>query len=103
MGFQYGGKGPEILKLTWTECAVALTLYVLRAMTASRTKGADIYNFFGIRLDFISVTVAIVSTLFLLPVLANNLNKIMVDVWLGLCHCRTSTPHRLCSLRYWQP
>lgn len=61
--FQYAGKGPEILKITWTECAVALCLFALRAASASRTKGAEIYNLCSIRLDFITVTIAIVSSL----------------------------------------
>ena len=63
MGFQYGGKGPEILKITWIECAIALILYVLRATSASRTKGAAIYNLYGFRWDFLVVSLALVSIL----------------------------------------
>jgi hypothetical protein len=102
MGFQYGGKGPEILKITWTECAVAFIFYLLRAFSASRNKGADIYNVLGIRLDFVTVTVAIVSTLSQLAILTNSLRKIAVDVWLDLRRSRTGIAHRVRSLRDWQ-
>lgn len=102
MGFQYGGKGPKILEITWTECVVAFLLYLLRAFSASRNKGADIYNILGIRLDFITVTVAIVSILSQLPVLTNSLQKIAVDVWLDLRLSCTGLPHRVRSLRDWQ-
>jgi len=63
MFLQYGGKGPEILKITWSECAVALILYVFRAASASRTKGTAIYNLYGIRWDFLIVSLAIVRIL----------------------------------------
>jgi len=63
MGLQYGGKGPEILKITWSECAIALILYIFRAASASRTNGTAIYNLYGIRWDFLIVSMAIVGIL----------------------------------------
>lgn len=57
----YGGKGPTILIETWTLYAVALSLWVLRAMAASRNAQSKARSFFGFRFDFVFITLAMVS------------------------------------------
>jgi len=58
----YGGKGPLVLGVTWTEAALALILVGLRAKTASVSPGGKMSaGIFGLRWDCIWVIIAIVS------------------------------------------
>lgn len=57
----YGGKGPLLLGITWTEMGLALILLVLRARTASVCPSGKLSSgIFGLRWDFIWVVVAFV-------------------------------------------
>ena len=61
----YGGRGPLILGITWSEAAVALILIALRAKGASLAPSSAVPNFFGLRWDFIWVMFSLVGTFYL--------------------------------------
>ena len=56
----YTGRGPILVAVTWTWAGVATVLYVLRATKASVAPKVH-HSFFGVRWDFIWVTVAYVQ------------------------------------------
>jgi hypothetical protein len=58
----YGGRGPLILGITWSEAALALVLITLRAKGASVAPSAAVSGFFGLRWDFIWVMFSLVGT-----------------------------------------
>ncbi|KAI5370483.1 hypothetical protein Slin14017_G013620 [Septoria linicola] len=57
----YGEEGPRLLAVTWTWTALAIILYSLRAASAAVQPSTD--RLFGLRWDFIWVTLALVATL----------------------------------------
>ncbi|KAB8231305.1 uncharacterized protein BDW43DRAFT_313119 [Aspergillus alliaceus] len=60
----YGGKGSLVLGVTWAEAGLALILFALRAKTASFSPpGQPYFGVFGVRWDFIWVTIALVLAL----------------------------------------
>src|SRR3981189_2924437 len=64
----YGGKGPLLLGITWSEAALAVILVGLRAKTASFCPpGHAASGLFGLRWDFIWVMVALVKSPSLYP------------------------------------
>lgn len=50
------GRGPILMAVIWTWAGVATILYVLRAINASRAP-SDQRSFFGLRWDFVWVTI----------------------------------------------
>lgn len=64
----YGGKGPLILAVIWTEMSFASILFVLRARTASVYHQGQIpAGLFGLQWDFVWVILAFVCEFFLYP------------------------------------
>lgn len=56
----YTGRGPILVTVIWTWAGIATVLYVIRAIKASIAPKA-VHSFFGLRWDFLWVTVAYVG------------------------------------------
>ncbi|KAJ5089737.1 hypothetical protein N7532_008421 [Penicillium argentinense] len=75
----YGGKGPLLLGVTWSEMGLALILIVLRAKTASVCPpGQPSSGIFGLRWDFVWVILA-----FMVALAAQSTVTVSVQYGLG--------------------
>ena len=57
----FGDGGETLLAVTWTWTAIATIFFVLRTWYASREPSREHSSFFGIRWDYLAVTMAFVS------------------------------------------
>lgn len=72
----YGGQGPLVLGITWTEAGLALILIGLRAKTACFCRPGQLSSgIFGVRWDFFWVILGVVHCPLTIP--QNLLNKLM--------------------------